>query len=290
MNSGFLLWWWRALTLGLKRRLTRGGSSALSALGAVWLVTEIATRVSTDAKDYFDAHHQAYLGCIAIIAILAFLRAVWEPSSVRFRVPTTSTHVTLRYGDFFAGDADLLLAVNEFFDHSLGTLVDQSSLHGQLILGEFQGDLQRFRASVDAALAGVPGEAVHRPNLPSTRYPIGTTANLQLGARQAFLVALTHTDLATGKASTTVHEFWAAMAAAWQAVHDRNNGRPLALPLIGNGRASINLQPQHLLRLLVLSLVDYARRLRLPDEIAIVPPLGCFEHLDLREIARDWSH
>lgn len=111
---------------------------------------------------------------------------------------------------------------------------------------------------------------------------------MALGSRRAYLVALTQTDLHTSKASTSVPLLWAALTAAWRKIHDVGNGQPIALPLIGNGRASLNLEPQHLLRLLVLSLVDFARRTGLPEHVTIVVPDACFEALDIREIARDW--
>jgi Domain of unknown function (DUF6430) len=61
------------------------------------------------------------------------------------------------------------------------------------------------------------------------------------------------------------------------------------LPLIGNGQSSVNIEPQHLLRLIVLALVEYGRKVGLPNQVSIIVPEDCFKMLDIQEIQRDWS-
>jgi hypothetical protein len=100
---------------------------------------------------------------------------------------------------------------------------------------------------------------------------------------------MAHTDLVTHKATATVSMLWTAFAEALHSVRHNGNGEPLTLPLIGNGRSSVNIEPQHLLRLVVLALVDFNRKAGLPNEVTIVVPDECFPVLDLREIKRDWS-
>jgi hypothetical protein len=71
-------------------------------------------------------------------------------------------------------------------------------------------------------------------------------------------------------------------------IRNYGNGAPLSLPLIGNGLSSVNIAPQHLLRLIALALVDYGRKFGLPKQVSIIVPEDCFEMLDIREIRRDW--
>lgn len=279
----------RSITLGLKRRFRRGLTAALSSVGTIWLLTEIGTSAFSGIEAFFDAHHLGYLVATGLIAVATLLSYVYEPAYVSFKVPTTSTRVTIRFGDLFSGSDDLLIGVNEFFDHSLGHIVSPNSVHGQLITAAFHSDEMAFRQAVDAALAQVEGDATARTIQPSQRYPMGTTAVVPIGPRRAFLVVMAETDVATAKASTSVPKLWTALAGAWRSVHDYGNGRPVSLPLIGNGRASLNLEPQHLLRLITLSIVDFARKTGLPNSVTIVLPDGCFEQVAIREIARDWK-
>lgn len=280
----------KSLALGIKRRWWSSVVAAFGIAGAIWTATEFTTGLFNPAKVLLEANNTIYLVVVAGCGLVAFLYKAYEPLSISFKIPTTPTNITIEYGDIFdEGHGNILFAVNEFFDHDLGQVVDAKSIHGQFIQKFFNSDNGRFRSETDAALVGYQGEIVQRNFPPITKYPIGTTVMLHVGGRKAFLFALTKTDLITHKATTTVPLFWDGLIGAWQTVHNLGNGDTLTLPLIGNGRASLNLKPQHILRLLVLSLADFSRRQNITNEIKIVVPHECFEFLDIREISRDWS-
>lgn len=279
----------KSLRVGIKRRWGAGITQALSAAGAVWLVTEIATKVSDPLDQWIKQHGNSYLAIVLAAAVIWFIRHIYEVRAVSFRLPTTDTNIKIKYGDLFAQPTDWLIGVGEFFDSQVGDVVSQNSLHGKLIINTFNGDSARFRTVVDAALANADGTRVQqRPISPKTRYEIGTTAVLDRGQHRVFLVAMSRVDLITFKASSDVPTLWHALMGALAAIRNHGNGAPIALPLIGNGRSSVNIEPQHLLRLIVLALVDYGRKFDLPKQVAIVVPEDCFEALDLREIRRDW--
>jgi hypothetical protein len=283
----------KSITLGVQRRWWDGLRNGLAAVGAVWTIIEVITTASTSAKLALDAHGHDYLVAMAILFVVVFLAYVVEPQSVSFKVPNTDTKITLKYSDIFEQDANLLIGVNEFFDGELGAPVSKKTVHGQLIIRNFNGSAVSFRAAVDPALAalGVSALPTSRTIEPRKAYPIGTTVSVPNRSHSIFLMAMAHTDLNTSKASSDVPRLWTALRQGLQVVHDNGNGEPLAMPLLGNGQSGVNLEPQHLLRLLVLALVDFATNTaaRLPKDVTIVLHESCFEGLDIREIARDWK-
>jgi hypothetical protein len=251
-------------------------------------VTEVSTRSFASLGQWLDRHGTLYLAVAAACAFIGFLWAIYEPRKVVFDIPTTSTRLTLKFGDLFKEDADWIIAVNEFFDSRIGDVVSKSSVHGQVICNYFGGDEAKFRAQITPALQPFTGTTVARTVGETTRYDIGTTAVLDRGDKRIYLVAMSRTDVATNKAQSSIPELWTALTAALRKVHERGNGQPLALPLLGNGRASINLPPQHLLRLVVLAIVDYAKTAQLPNSVSLVLHEDCFSAIDLTEIRRDW--
>lgn len=277
-----------SLTVGLRRRWKAGLTHAFGLAGAIWLVTEIVTRLSKSANDWLTEHGDSFGVAVLLACVVAFLWYAYEHRKVEFQVPTTNSFITIKFGDLFAEDSDWLLGVNEFFDGRLGHVVAQSSVHGQFIARAFNGDEARFRDAVTNALVGVPATKTDRADNPEDAYPIGTTAVVPLGSKKAYLVAIAKTDLQTNKASATVPMLWEAIIGALGTIQDYGNGERLAMPLIGNGRSSVNIEPQHLLRLLTLALVEFGRKVGLPASVTIVVPEACFEQLDLREIKRDW--
>ncbi|HLZ76266.1 macro domain-containing protein [Phenylobacterium sp.] len=279
----------KSFWIGLRRRWWGGLSNAFGAVGAIWTLTELTIGSFPAAKTFLETHGTDYIWLMVSVSMPVFVGYVFETRSVSFKLPTTDTRITLKYADLFAQDANILIGVNEFFDGALGQAVSPSSLHGQFIARNYQGSEAAFRLDVDAALVNAPNTATVRTNGPTHSYPIGTTAVLRTGARRTFLVAMAKTDVLTLKASSTVPLLWDALRAGLLSVHNNGGGEPLALPLIGNAQASINIEPQHLLRLITLALVDFGRSTQLPKQVAIVLHNSCFEQLDIREIARDWK-
>ncbi|MGY4174964.1 hypothetical protein ACVIHH_000255 [Bradyrhizobium sp. USDA 4518] len=278
----------KSLRVGIKRRWLTGIGQALSAAGAIWLITEITTKVSDPADQWIKHHGDIYTAIVLGVAAVWFLRHVYEVRSVSFNLPTTDTKIEIRYGDLFAQPTDWLIGVGEFFDSAVGDVVSQHSLHGKLIINTYNGNTTTFRSLVDQALIGADGTHMQRSIQPKVRYSIGTTAVLARDPHKVFLVAMSRTDLTTFKASSDVPTLWQALSGALTSVRNHGNGRPLSLPLIGNGRSSVNIEPQHLLRLIVLALVDFGRKHDLPKQVHIVVPEDCFDALDIREIRRDW--
>jgi hypothetical protein len=278
----------KSLTVGFARRWRAALTQALGVVGAIWLVTEIVTRVSKVANDWLTANGDNYLTAVMCTGALLLVTYAYERRKTTFQVPTTSSYVTIKFGNIFEENADWLIGVNEFFDGQLGQVIAKTSVHGQFITNAFNGNEKQFRVAVEAALAHLPRTQTTRPSQPSMSYEIGTTAVLANGPHKAFLVAMSQTNHITHKAGSTVPMMWDAMKGALQAVHNHGNGQPLAMPLIGNGLSSVNIEPQHLLRLIVLAIVDFGRKIGLPKQVTIVLPEACFEQLDIREIRRDW--
>jgi Domain of unknown function (DUF6430) len=278
----------KSFGVGIRRRWKTGIAQAFSIAGAIWLVTEIVTKVSTSADDWIKTQSAYYSVFVAVACILWFIAYTYETRSVSFVLPTTDTRIDVRYGDLFAQRTDWLIGVGEFFDSDVGHVVSKDSLHGKLINNVYNGDTTRFRSLVELALASFKSTATNRSIHPNLKYRIGTTAVLANGPQKVFLVAMAHVDLETAKASSNVPVLWEALRGAFMSVHNFGNGAPLSLPLIGNGQSSVNIAPQHLLRLIVLALVDFGRKVGLPKQVNIVVPEACFEMLDIREIKRDW--
>lgn len=279
----------QSLGIGIRRRWRRGVAALLSVLGSVWLLTEVLTRVSKGTNQWLDSNGTTYLVLASIAAVCGFLVACYETREVAFTIPNTDTTLTLRFGSIFNEDAHWIVGVNEFFDSTLGNIVSATSLHGQIVAKLYNGNEASFRHDVDSSLVGHTSQTVQRAAGQTAKYGLGTTAVIARGPRKIFLVAISKTDVITHRSSSTVPILWDALGEAFKQIDSVGNGEPLAMPLIGNGRASLNIPPQHLLRLITLKLFEAARQYDLPRAITINLSDDCFEHLDLVEIKRGWS-
>jgi len=279
----------KSLWIGARRRWIQGIVAALAYVGALWTVTEIATTASASAKALLDEHGNIYLAFAIAGSAVAFLIRVYEPRHVAFCIPSTATKVTLKFADLFEQDADIVVAVTEYIDGEIGQRVSGRSVHGQLIQRWFSSEAE-FRNAVDAKLVTQSATSTGRSPGPDAAYPLGTTIRVSAGPKQAYIFVFAHADPVTDKAFVGLSEAIDAVRAMLLCLHQHASGRAVAMPLIGTGQSSLNLPPQHLLRLLVLLIVTVAREKALPRDVRICLHDDCFEELDLREIARDWRH
>jgi len=274
--------------VGISRRWKEGLTRAASALGVLWLLAEITTRPFPQFNTWLSSNTNSYYGVAITFSIAWFLYYTYERRHIRFQIPTIDSYISVVFGDIFDEKSDWIIGVNEFFDSEIGQRVAANSLHGQVITKIFNGDARAFRSAVDTSLQGRDFTPTTRSTPPDRQYSIGTTAVVRNSNFCIYLVAMARTDLETAKATSSVPMLWDALSGALDTANAHGNGRPLSLPLLGNGRSNVNVEPQHLLRLIVLALVDFGRKKGLPKDIRIVLPNACFDALDIREIRRDW--
>ncbi len=79
---------------------------------------------------------------------------------------------------------------------------------------------------------------------------------------------------------------WAALAGLWQCVRNHSNGHAVSLPLAGAGQSGVGVEPMHLLRLILLSILVATREREVSKRINIVRHPDLFEKIDLRGIKK----
>lgn len=264
----------------LKHVISRFLIFSFAAYGALWTVIESVSAFEDKLKP---------TGVVAYGVLILFSVAVgawraWPVRRVVIRVPTSDSSIAVEFGDIFSKDGCIAIQVNEFFDSLLGEHVSPHSLHGMFIRDVLGGQSASFDALVASALAGVPFATVPRPNGNSKRYPIGTTASVDVNSKRYLLFAFARTDIATLKASATVHEFWDALSGLWEAVRVRSNGNPVSVPLIGTGLSGVGLPERQLLELLILSFVYHTKKNKITRQVTVVLHPSLRRTIDLKSI------
>lgn len=226
---------------------------------------------------------------ILLIAIVYGLKKVWKPSKIKIKVANSATVIEVLYGDLFAQEGVRAIAVNEFFDSSLGKIVSEKSLHGVFLNKCFGGHPQPFDDQVNQQLSAQPYEEVSRPEGKTKKYEIGTTAILTAEKDRYLLFALSHTDVANFMASADVTMMWVALHHVWQRARIECGGSSLNLPLVGGGLAKIGLPTRDLLNLIILAAITETKEKLITHQIRIVLHRDRFEDLDLRDVEAHWK-
>ena len=195
---------------------------------------------------------------------------------------------------FAKAEAVVVIPVNEFFDGELGDHVSKHSLHGQFIRDVLGGQSQVFFELTNAALAGVVPEdvGVTRSSGRCDRYAIGTVAPVDVNDRRYLLVALSHTDLLSLKASASIQNLLACLAGTWKGIREYSNGQPVSIPLIGSGLSGVGLPPAQLVEIMLTSFLYHTKERRVAEAVTLVLPCRLrrlAEGVDLNNIKRRWT-
>lgn len=288
--------WGCRLGIGIKRHWKYFPKWMLLIFGVVWAIVEPLSFFWPTSKFFFDSYNQSILYGSLILAFFYALYRCLEPLEVAILIKGTNTTVRVMFGDLFNAKTHLAIPVNEFFDSQLsggnakhGDIVAPNSVHGLFIAKKYNSDSAKFDSDVNAALSGVPSKTVERTGGKNHQYPIGTTALVGTGEHQSFLFASTKSDLCTAKASADVPIMWNALKGLWDKVRQHSNGTPVSIPLVGSGQSHVGLEPVHLIRLIILSVLKATQQSEITKEIHVVLLNDYMDKVDLKALKKEWS-
>ncbi len=278
------------LGVGLKRHPFRFFKSWFLAYSATWTVlSSLAFFFPVLRPSSWSVWISLGLALMVVGSLFWGLYRVRSRRSVRIRIKSIDTTVEVMFGDLFEAEGLKAIAVNEFFDSTLGEPVARSSLHGQLIERMFQDRSEQFDKLVDEELRDILyEEAEHLPGK-RRKYPIGTTVVVDAGADRFLLPALCNTDVDTYKAYCDIPMLLRALEGLWSTVRTRAGGQRVSVPLIGGGLSGIGLPPYQLLQLIILSIVMANKEGHIRSEIHIILERKLIDEIDLDTLESQWS-
>ena len=229
-----------------------------------------------------------YAAIILASSIIGLWRC-WPKDHVKLQIPASDSSIEIRFGDIFEGVGVVVIPVNEYFDGSLGDHVSENSLHGTFIRNVLGGQSGSFFDLTSKALESVEASVVQRDSGRDKKYPIGTVACVDINQKRFLFAALSRTDLATLKASATVHELWDCLAGIWQGVRNSSNGNCVKVPLLGSGLSGVGLPPKNLIEIIVTSFLYYTKKQKIADKVTLILPSSLKGEIDLITIKRSWT-
>jgi len=273
------------LLRGLRRHPWRSLTYAFAAFSVLWTLTDGITHFLPGVKI-----EGGYALSLIILASIAYgLNRFWKPSIIVIKVATTNTKIEVLFGDLFEQNGLRGIAVTVFFESELGSPVSEKSLHGLFLKKCFGGGAKDFDRQLKDELKEITFEEVEKSEGKRKRFPIGTTAEINVDGDKYIVFALAEADLETCKAKSDVTKMWVAMHHLWQRARIEAGGYPLNVPLIGSGLSGIGLPSRDLLNLIILSAITETKASRITEVIRIVLHPDRFEEIDLRDVKKYWE-
>lgn len=259
--------------------------NGFAAYGALWLAVE-------SFGAFFTGHKPEgawwYFMLVAVSCVYGFVRA-YPRGRVEVEIANSDSKLEIHFGDIFEKPEAIVIPVNEYFDSLLGDHVSERSLHGVFIRDVLGGQSNSFDDLIQQSLSKAHPIQQVRPSGKCQQYPIGTTAVAQVNGVVYFLVALSHTDIETLKASATIHDLWDALEGLWEAIRNDANGRVVRIPLIGSGLSGIGLPGKNLIDLILTSFAYFTKKAKIANKVSLTLPDYMSREIDLVSFERSWS-
>jgi hypothetical protein len=224
------------------------------------------------------------VGCFTWAVSRAYPR-----SRIEREFSTPDTTVRVEVGDLFEQDTHLVVGFTDTFDTSVADdrIISGAAVQGQLLRRRYGDDQRRLDQELAAALRRATPVATEPPGSKAgkrTRYPIGTVAVVGRPGQQIFAVAYSRlgNDLVP---RSSVDDMWVSLNRLWDAVYERAERRPLAMPIIGSGLARIDqLDRESLLKLILISFLARSRQTPICRELRIIVHPDDLDSVDLLEV------
>lgn len=257
--------------------------TGLAVFAVVWTLTEATTFFIGGG----DTRPSPWLlGAMAAICLIVgwVMSAPIREGTLRWH--GLSIEVVVSRGDLFEFDGPIAVAANDIFDIERGVgRVDPLSLHG-IVIERFEQSGVSFAEALERSELRRSSDSALPPGLDGReRYPVGSTARLDLDGRAIYLVALSRSDDLLPDSAPTLALLVASLDGLWRAINEDRSGQAIATPLIGSGAYGLALDPELNVELLIRTFLDVARRQRAPaPQLHIVLSSS---DVDLRQIRSD---
>ena len=215
-------------------------------LGRIWLPITISTSYFPQTLEWVSSW--------ILISILALL-TLWRCRPVRFvkyKLKDRDIWIEIRIGDIFDVQGSLVIGTNSTFETSVsdGTIAPDS-LQGQCTKKYYDKE-EHLDHDLKMALRDQK-ENVVNDNDKKTQYSIGTVAKIQSGnSRILYFVVITdinENQIAHGSREGVVE----SLGRLWHFIGERGEMEPLAVPVLGTGRARIHVTREDMIKYIISS-------------------------------------
>jgi hypothetical protein len=267
-------------------------------LANTWKVFAIFTTIITlivfffpDIIDYIKTYH-LYTRILSIPIILIVVLFVNSRLSIKKRVIISffDTEIEILFGNIFSGskctyDGCNIVSVSETISSSPGKYISENTTHDIFLKNIVGNDVEELKA----IMAKCP-KTKHSKNTSSPKkYPLGTTFSIKFHGTKYIFVVIVAKDESLKCIPTDFYDFISVLSDLWKTVRIENEGFPVNMTLIGSGRSSVNLPPQRILEMILLSLYYESRKGNVAKKIRILIDKDKVQYIDLNAIYVNWS-
>lgn len=232
------------------------------------------------------------LQAFAIVSFVCAVIRIFPKFEISRRLTVPDTVIKIKVGDLFMENSNIVIGMSDTFDTEKGNIIKSESIQGQFLANVYNDDTARLNTDLDNALNNVSGERdSQKTQGKNVRYPIGTVATLNVGARKYFCSAYSHmrNDL---KAQSDIPKLNTSLEMLWEEIRLKGQSEKIAMAVLGSDLARIGTASHsNLIKLIVSSFILASRKEKISEELTIVVHnnnLGKINMLDINDFLQNF--
>lgn len=219
------------------------------------------------------------------IALLYAAFTIRPRLEISRQLSSPDTKIIIKVGDLFNQQENLVIGMNDVFDTEKGNIIKPKSIQGQFLTKIYNDDRTRLDRELSSALRGISASRDSQKNQgKNMRYPIGTVATLEEGAKKYFCPAYSvmGNDL---KAQSDIKKLSTTLDMLWEEIRVRGQREKIAMAVLGSDLARIgNASHSNLIKLIVSSFILSSREKPITEELIIVVHPNNLEKINMLEL------
>ena len=262
-----------------------------------WIVIEILSHF----VDKFGERSRGNLLMLIVIivvgvfvGIVCFLRKSAKMLSVSKRLDETDVLIEIRVDNIFnIEDAVFVISTNTTFDTdtSSGGLISKDSLQGQFT-EEYYDSVEHLDHDLERELANQKFTLLEDNRRGKRkRYEIGTVVELQPKGQVAYWIAIADTN-EHGVPAGSFEKIVECLGRLWHHIGEQGELGHLIVPILGTGRARINISREAMIREIIHSFIAARSEKKFCEKLTIVisPKDYRESDIDLHELEKFLRH
>ncbi len=228
------------------------------------------------------------LGVIGTFSVFWGVLRIIPRRTISRELGVPDTKITIKTGDIFREDGNVVIGMNDVFDTASGELIKPTSIQGQLLSKVYKDDCGQLDKDLCAALEGASGvKDSGKTKGKNVRYPIGTVAVIPHNGRRYFCSAYSRMgDDKNLRTQSDIGKLSASLDALWEQVRLKGQGEPVVMAVLGSDLARIGntASQSNLIKQIVSSFILSSRDKWITRELRIIihpPNIGKINMLEL---------
>ena len=285
----------------LRATLIKLGKFFLGVFGAIWLLIEPLSVLWPRALEWVPGGGPVIFLTSFGVALLAAITWVWRESkallSVTHELYGTDVSIEIQVGDIFEMKGALIISTNTTFDTDMSFnpnisdshLISPDSLQGKFTEKYYGNRTHLLDMEIKRSLENAVFTPVENPVGKTERYEIGTVAKVhpQKQPIPIYLLAIADIDQ-KGKASSDPENVLKSLTKLWQYISDQGGYDDLVIPVLGTGRARIQVKMEQMVMEIIKSFIAACSEEKFCKKLTIVIFEGDYidNSIDLPELER----